>query len=58
MSSIEPGTWMESKTTPGAYLEVLAVTEDGGVTVRCDGKTTNTTKQYLRATWIPMGDDS
>lgn len=55
---VEPGDWMESKTTPGAFLEVLEVTPDGGVKVRADGKITNTTVNFLRFAWLPMGGES
>jgi hypothetical protein len=55
---IEAGDWMESKTTPGAFLEVLEVADDGGASVRADGKTVNTTVNYLRSAWLPMGGDA
>ncbi|WP_181435907.1 hypothetical protein [Curtobacterium sp. MCSS17_006] len=58
MSSIEPGTWMESRVHPRVYLEVLAVIGDEEVRVRDAFGDVTTTKAVLRATWIPMGDDS
>lgn len=61
MSSVEPGDWMQSKTNPSVFLEVLDVWTEAGeeqVKVRVGNQERSCSKQYLVNTWAHLEDDS
>lgn len=57
MSTVETGDWMQSRTSPAMYLEVLSTTTDGGVTIRMGKDQANTTQRYLRQNYMVIGAD-